>query len=268
MNVKRLYRVLTAIGLAAALCLTGCAKQKQPEKSPEKSSSQKQNGKGGGGGGKSNGKGKGGGGGSEAQEDPIAKAASQMKTKAQSLQDAVGSGSTTDARKRARELDDAWEGVKSKVASKNAPLHDQIESSMNKILSEAQLVPLDNALITGEINRLQSSLDQLKENKGSQDTNQKVDMKTGAAAMRFELSEIKKATTSGDTAKMQEHAKAADKAWSQFKDEAKEKSKDDYSAIEDSMHTLLAQVKESPVNKEKLTQVITKLDGQLEKLTK
>jgi iron uptake system EfeUOB component EfeO/EfeM len=259
MHVKRLYRALMAVGLAAALCLTGCAKPKQPEKSPEKSSSRKQNGK-------SNAKG--GGGGSEKQQDPMAKGAEQMQTKAQSLQDAVASGSTTDARKRARELDDAWEAIKPKVMSKNAPLHDQIESSMNKILAEAQLVPIDNALITAELNKLNSSLDQLKETKGQTEGDKKVDMKTGAAAMRFELSEVKKATTSGDTAKMQEHAKAADKVWSQFKDEAKEKSKDDYSAIEDSMHTLLAQVKESPVNKEKLTQVITKLDGELEKLTK
>lgn len=81
----------------------------------------------------------------------------------------------------------------------------RIEGSLNKILVAVQVVPLNNKLVSAEIDRLDAGLDELKETKGERPKPEKVDMKTGGAAMRHGLAELSSATDAGDTARMQGH---------------------------------------------------------------
>lgn len=251
--MKSLLRAMTAAALAAVLVLPGCAGRQEPQKSPEKKEQKSE---------KKNGDKK------EKKEDPIVSGADKMQTELGNLKSALESGNQNDVIKESRQLDDAWEGFEQKVQTKNPDMYDDIEASLNKVLAGAQLVPFDNRVISNEIKVLDRKLDQLKETTGKQSAPKKVDKKTGAAAMRQHLDELKKASESGDTAKMQEKAKAADKAWTQFEDEVRTESEKDYNAVEDSLHSILNEVKASPPDKEKLKKEIEKLDKKLEELAK
>jgi iron uptake system EfeUOB component EfeO/EfeM len=252
-DMNRLHRLVTAAALTLTLSMSlpGCMAKRQPQQAPEPKQEQ---------GSKK--------GAAKKPKDPIVTGVDQMKSELGDLRDALKAGDTNEVTKQARELDDAWGRFEQKVATKNAELHDQIETSLNAILAGVQVAPGSTKAVESEIDKLDQKLDTLKQTRGEPPTLKQVDMKTGAAAMRYGLSELKKAVETGDTAKMQEQAKAVDRAWKQFKAEVKQKRKQQYEAIEDSMHALLAEVKKSPVDKEKLKQQTDKLDGQLAELTK
>lgn len=254
--MKSLLRAMTAAVLAAALVLPGCGGQQEPQRSPEKKEQKSE---------KKNGEKKGG---DKKKQDPIVSGANKMQTKLDELSAALKAGDQNEVLKESRELDDSWESFEQKVEAKNPDLHAQVEDSLNRVLAGAQLVPFDNNVIQNEIKVLDQKLSTLKETKGAKDEPKKVDKKTGAAAMRQHLTELKQATEKGDTAKMQEKAKAAEKAWTQFETEVRESSQKDYEAVEDSLHTTLAEVKASPPDKEKLKSEIEKLDKKLTELSK
>lgn len=248
-RMNKLQRAVTAALLALAVGLAGCGAKREPERSPEKKEQGEEKGKG-------------------KEKDPIESGAKAMKKELSALRDVIGSGDTAEVRAQAQKLDDTWEKFERKVEAKNPRMYDQIESSLNIILAGVQVVPADNRLINTEIDKLEASLDQLQETKGKPEQPKKVDVQTGAAAMRHQLAQLKTAAEAGDTAKIQEHAEAADRSWTQFEQEIKEKDEEQYRKIEDALHALLAEVKASPPDKQKLNEAITKLDAELEKLTK
>lgn len=249
-RMKRLHRLLAAATLALALFAGGCMGQKEPEQAPEqKEGTEKKDDK-------------------KQEKNPVVQGADKMQSKLGDLRDALETGDPTEVRRQARQLDDTWEGFEQKVEAKNPDMYDQVETSLNIVLAGVQLVPINTKVMQAEMDRLDQKLDQLKETKGERPKPEQVDMETGAAAMRHGLTRLNDAAEAGDTAKMQEHATAVDRSWTQFEAEVKEQSKQDYEAIEDSLHSILAQVKASPVDKEKLKEETGKLDAKLEELTK
>jgi|GEM_PF-6087131 len=244
-DVARLSRIALVVVLSLVLLLTGCKGKQQPERAPEQKK-----------------------GGGEKQEDPIKSGASKMQSELEDLRGALQTGDTNEVSTQARELDDAWEGFEDKVEAKNPEMYDDVEGPLNNVLAGVALVPFDTNVISAEIDRLDKQLDELKETKGEPAKPKKVDMKTGASATRQRLSELKSAVDSGDTAKMQEKAKAVDRSWTQFEDEVREQSKEDHGAVEDSLHAILAGVKSSPVDKQKVKQQADKMDAKLAGMTK
>lgn len=251
-DMTRLPRLLIAAILALALAMPGCAGQKQPQKSPEKTEKQT----------KKNGKTK-----KEKEKDPIASGANKMQSALSDLKESLDSGDTNEVREKARKLDDSWESFERKVEEKNPDMYNQVETSLNIVLAGVQIAPFDTNVISAEIDKLDNTLGELEETKGKAEEPEKVDPKTGAAAMRQRLTDLESAVDSGDTAKMQEQAKAVDRSWTQFEGEVKKKDKTQYEMVEDHLHAILAGVKASPVDKNKLKQQISNLDAQLKELS-
>lgn len=249
--MTRVHRFIIASILTLAVSLTGCMGKKEPERSPEKKEDQAES------------KGE-----SKKEEDPIASGSSKMQAKLSQLREALAANDATQVRKQARALDDSWESFERRVETKNPDMYARVERSLNAVLTGATLVPVDNRAIQAEMDRLDTTLQELKESKGTPEKLQKVDIKTGAAAMRHQLTALRTAVDSGDTAKMQEQTKAVDRSWTQFETEVKEKQKTRHAAIEDQLHAIWAGVNKSPVDKAGVKQHIDKLDAELEAVSK
>jgi iron uptake system EfeUOB component EfeO/EfeM len=271
--MKRLYRLMAVGVLAVALTLTACGGKQQ------KQGTKQEQGGGGGGSEKKTGTGskkkqnggsekkKGGGGGKE-QEDPIEAGAGKMQTKLEDLRDALKSSSPPDVTQEARALDDQWESFEREVEKKNPQQYDRVERALNRVLVGAQLIPVDNAAIRTEIDNLEQEIATLKETKGAKQEPKKVDMKTGSAAMRHNLNELRTAVKAGDEAAMRDKAKAVDTSWTQFEGEVKEKSMEDYAAVEDPLHAIWNQVENRPIDQAELNKKIDELDAKLAELSK
>ncbi len=254
--MERLPRLLAAALLTLALTVSGCMGQRAPERAPEdteKKSDKKPSEKSGD---------------TKKSEDPVASGAGKMQSQLADLREALNTGDPNEVRRQARKIDDTWEGYERRLESRNPDMYNRVEASLNAVLAGVQVVPFNNGVIGAAMDSLSNTLEQVKDTKGVREEPKKVDPKTGAAAMRQHLSELNKAVDSGDTAKMQEKATAVDRAWTQFEDAVRSKSKKQYETVEDHLHAILAGVRASPVDKNKVKQQISGLDKQLEGLSK
>ncbi|HYG57208.1 MAG TPA: hypothetical protein VD902_03975 [Symbiobacteriaceae bacterium] len=202
------------------------------------------------------------------EEDPVKKSAGKMQSKLADMRESVKAGDMKEAQRLSRETDAEWERIEEQMEHRNPELTNRIKWQLVKILAGVQLTPGNTEGLDQEMETLDTDLDELRQTKGKEPKQEKVDVETGVSAMRHNLSELKKAIESGDSAKAQEKAKATEKDWHKFEDQVKEKDKDATEKVEDSLHTILAGVKEFPMDKKKLNEEIDKLDKTLTGLTK
>ncbi|HWI60716.1 MAG TPA: hypothetical protein VNT75_02630 [Symbiobacteriaceae bacterium] len=253
MNMTRWAAALLVI---ASLALPACAgRQQQPQKSPEQSE-QKGNGK-------DQKKAK--------KEDPVKEGAKKMRSELDDLRVAVQAGDGAAARKSTQDLDATWEKIEGKVRAKDPEQYDKIERPLHAIISGAGVTPFDRGTIGDQIDVLDEQLAQLNKSGnaggGGGGEKKKVDMRIGAAAMRYNLAVITE-TLEKDTAAAQKAAKDADEAWEKFQGDVKNQNKDAYQKIEEGMHNLMAAAQATPLDKKKVKEQVPKLDSQLAELLK
>lgn len=244
-------RLLTALALIAALALPACA-GRAPEKAPEKSAEKGDK--------KGNQK--------EKESDPVQEGTKKMRSELDELRAAVNANDQAGARKSAQALDETWEKIEGKVRSRDADAYDRVERPLHAVISGVGVSPLDQAVVGDQIDVLDEQLAQLGKSKQSGGTaSKKVDIRIGAAAMRYNLQAVNQALEK-DTAAAQKAAKDADEAWEKFQGDVKKQDEEAYKKIEEAMHNLMAAVNASPLDKQKAKENIPKLDAQLAELLK
>lgn len=253
MNAKRMLAILAIV---ATLILPACARQPEPPKSPEQS--QKKDG-GGGGGGKEKSK----------EKDPVKAGVKQMRTQLEDLRVAVRAGDAAAARKSAQALDAKWEKIEGQVKAKDPEAYEKIERPLHAVVSGAGVTPFDQILLGNQINVLDQQLAQMstaKKGSSGGGGGAKPDLKTGIAAMRFNLQQVD-SNLEKDTAAAQKAAKEVDDTWEKVQSEVKKQHKDAYTKIEELMHNLMAAMQATPLDKKKVREQLPKLDAELQKLS-
>lgn len=249
MNAQRLT---SALALIAALSLPACARP-QPQRAPEKTEQKSET--------KDKAK--------EKEEDPVKDGTRKMRTELDDLRAAVTAGDAATARKSTRQLDETWEKIEAKVRTRDPEAYDKIERPLHAVISGVGVSPLDREVLGDQIDVLDDQLAQVGKAKGGGggSAGKKVDIRIGAAAMRFYAGQVG-ANLEKDTAAAQKAAKSMDEAWEKFQGEVKKQNKEAYDKIEDAMHNLMAATQATPLDKKKAAEQLPKLDAQLAELLK
>lgn len=247
-------RLLTALLLTAALALPACAGRQQPQRAPEKTEQK---------GDKEKDQKK------EKKADPVKDGAKNMRSELDDLRAAVQAGDGAAARKSSQDLDATWEKIEGKVKARDPEQYEKIERPLHAIISGAGVTPFDKGTVGDQIDLLDEQLAQLNQSKGGGGggDKKKVDIRIGAAAMRFNLAEMG-ASLEKDTAAAAKAAKNADEAWEKFQGDVKKQNKDAYQKIEEAMHNLMAATQATPLDQKKAKEQIPKLEAPLSELLK